>query len=113
MQSPFNGAEIGGHAAPISEATEPLDDDSILWEHVVEATFVVRQRFRYEYPGPIADLHHRLMIVPRERHGDQKRIATPRDARDAGADYIVVGRPIVEDADPAGAAQAILAELRG
>jgi orotidine-5'-phosphate decarboxylase len=44
-------------------------------------------------------------------HGDQKRIATPRDARDAGADYIVVGRPIIDDADPAGAAHAILADL--
>jgi orotidine-5'-phosphate decarboxylase len=46
-------------------------------------------------------------------HGDQRRVATPREAREAGADYIVVGRPIVEDADPAGAASAILAELRG
>ncbi len=44
-------------------------------------------------------------------HGDQRRIATPREARAAGADYIVVGRPIVEDADPAAAARAILAEL--
>jgi orotidine-5'-phosphate decarboxylase len=44
-------------------------------------------------------------------HGDQRRVATPREARDAGADYIVVGRPIVEDADPAAAAGAILAEL--
>jgi orotidine-5'-phosphate decarboxylase len=46
-------------------------------------------------------------------HGDQKRVASPRDARLAGADYIVVGRPIVEDAEPAGAAAAILAELQG
>lgn len=44
-------------------------------------------------------------------HGDQRRVATPRDAQAAGADYIVVGRPIVEDADPAGAARTILAEL--
>jgi orotidine-5'-phosphate decarboxylase len=44
-------------------------------------------------------------------HGDQRRVATPRDARLAGADYIVVGRPIVEDTDPAAAAQTILAEL--
>ena len=44
-------------------------------------------------------------------HGDQKRAATPRDARLAGVDYAVVGRPIVEDADPVGAARAILAEL--
>jgi orotidine-5'-phosphate decarboxylase len=45
-------------------------------------------------------------------HGDQKRVATPAEARAAGADYIVVGRPIVEDADPAAAAAAILADLR-
>jgi orotidine-5'-phosphate decarboxylase len=45
-------------------------------------------------------------------HGDQRRIATPRDARAARADYIVVGRPIVEDADPASAARAILADLQ-
>jgi orotidine-5'-phosphate decarboxylase len=44
-------------------------------------------------------------------HGDQRRVATPRDARVAGADYIVVGRPIVEDNDPAAAAQTILMEL--
>jgi orotidine-5'-phosphate decarboxylase len=44
-------------------------------------------------------------------HGDQRRIATPREAHAAGADYIVVGRPIVEDNDPAAAARAILADL--
>lgn len=46
-------------------------------------------------------------------HGDQKRIATPRDARIASADYVVVGRPIVEDDDPVAAARAILEELKG
>ncbi|GAC1573147.1 MAG: orotidine-5'-phosphate decarboxylase [Candidatus Elarobacter sp.] len=46
-------------------------------------------------------------------HGDQKRAATPHDARDAGVQYAVVGRPIVDDADPVGAARAILAELQG
>ncbi|HEY0613781.1 MAG TPA: orotidine-5'-phosphate decarboxylase [Candidatus Elarobacter sp.] len=46
-------------------------------------------------------------------HGDQKRAATPGDARDAGVDYAVVGRPIVDDADPLAAARAILAELQG
>lgn len=44
-------------------------------------------------------------------HGDQRRVATPRDARAAGADYVVVGRPIVDDLDPATAARAILDEL--
>ncbi len=46
-------------------------------------------------------------------HGDQKRAATPREAREAGVDYAVVGRPIVEDANPLEAARAILAELAG
>ena len=42
---------------------------------------------------------------------DQARIATPAIAVRAGADYLVVGRPITGAADPAAAAAAILAEL--
>jgi orotidine-5'-phosphate decarboxylase len=44
-------------------------------------------------------------------HGDQQRAETPRAAREAGADYVVVGRPIVADIDPRRAARAILTEL--
>lgn len=43
--------------------------------------------------------------------GDQKRIATPAAALSAGADYLVVGRPITQAARPAAAAEAILAEM--
>ncbi len=43
--------------------------------------------------------------------GDQKRIMTPAKAIAAGADYLVVGRPIVEAADPKAAADAIIAEI--
>ena len=43
--------------------------------------------------------------------GDQKRITTPADAIRAGADHLVVGRPITEAPDPAAAARAILAEI--
>jgi len=46
-----------------------------------------------------------------EAHGDQKRVATPAEAVCAGADYLVVGRPIVEALDPVAATQAILAEM--
>ncbi len=42
---------------------------------------------------------------------DQKRVMTPADAARAGSTYIVVGRPILQAADPADAARAILAEL--
>jgi orotidine-5'-phosphate decarboxylase len=43
--------------------------------------------------------------------GDQKRVMTPHDARGAGADLIVVGRPLRDAPDPAAAARAIVAEL--
>jgi len=46
-----------------------------------------------------------------ELHGDQKRVATPKDAVTAGADYLVVGRPIAEARDPGAATRAILAEM--
>jgi len=45
--------------------------------------------------------------------GDQKRIASPAEAVAAGADMIVVGRPIIAAAEPRQAALAILAELAG
>ena len=43
--------------------------------------------------------------------GDQKRIMTPAAAIAAGADYLVVGRPIVAARDPKAAAEAIVAEI--
>ncbi len=43
--------------------------------------------------------------------GDQKRIMTPAAAIAAGADYLVVGRPVVAAPDPKAAAEAIVAEI--
>jgi len=43
--------------------------------------------------------------------GDQKRIMTPAAAIAAGADYLVVGRPILAASDPHAAAQSIVAEI--
>jgi len=42
---------------------------------------------------------------------DQKRVVTPRDAIERGADYLVIGRPITAAADPAEAARRIADEL--
>ena len=59
-----------------------------------------------------------LIITPGVRPegaavGDQKRVMTPREARAAGADHVVVGRPIRDAADPAAMARQIAAELAG
>jgi orotidine-5'-phosphate decarboxylase len=45
--------------------------------------------------------------------GDQQRVMTPGEAARAGADFIVVGRPVLKASDPAAAAAAILAEMAG
>jgi orotidine-5'-phosphate decarboxylase len=43
---------------------------------------------------------------------DQERIMTPREAIEAGADFVVIGRPITKASDPKQAAEAITASLR-
>jgi len=45
--------------------------------------------------------------------GDQKRVMTPAQAMQAGADVLVIGRPITQAADPVAAAQAIWGDLAG
>jgi orotidine-5'-phosphate decarboxylase len=60
--------------------------------------------------------HQMMLVTPGIRpagsaSGDQKRIMTPSRAIAAGADYLVVGRPILEGADPKAAAEAIQAEI--
>jgi len=49
--------------------------------------------------------------LPDGKKADQKRIVTPREARDAGASVLVVGRPIRSESDPLAAARAIEATL--
>lgn len=59
-----------------------------------------------------------LIVVPGIRpagsdHMDQKRVATPSHAMRSGADYLVVGRPVTQAADPAAALRSVIAEVEG
>lgn len=69
------------------------------------------ERLRRNFgPGP-------LLITPGIRpaagkSGDQKRVATPTLATQAGSNFLVVGRPILEAEDPYAAAMSILTEMR-
>lgn len=74
-------------------------------------------------PREIAALRHALgpaleLVVPgirpaRAAAGDQKRVMTPAEAAKAGADVLVIGRPITGASDPAEAARRIRAEIAG
>lgn len=57
-----------------------------------------------------------LIVTPGVRpvgtaRNDQKRIDTPEQAVRAGADYVIVGRPITAANDPVGAAEAVIGEI--
>ena len=67
---------------------------------------VLRGRF-----GPHPILVTPGIRLPGEDAGDQKRVSTPAAAVKAGASFLVVGRPILEAANPAAAAKAILKDL--
>lgn len=96
-----------GEGDAVSRATEAIaaGADGV----VVSGTEVARVRRAL---GPDA-----VLIVPGIRPAgasldDQRRVLAPREAMDAGATRIVVGRPVTAAPDPAAAADAIVASLR-
>ena len=85
-----------------------LAQDSGLDGIVCSAQEIAHLRRRYG--------QHLVLMVPGIRpawttQDDQKRITTPAEAIDLGADYLVIGRPITRATDPAEAARRIGAEL--
>lgn len=50
-----------------------LDTPSLDLDAADRLTYVLRQRFRYDYDRPAYDLDHRLVVVPRPRHGSLRR----------------------------------------
>jgi orotidine-5'-phosphate decarboxylase len=94
-------------ASPASLAFEARDAGAagavVSGEDVSVVREVTGEEFCLVVPG----------IRPAGSNGqDQLRILTPEEALEAGADYLVIGRPITDSPDPAAAARSILATIR-
>jgi orotidine-5'-phosphate decarboxylase len=62
-------------------------------------------------PGVRPEVRGGSGTAPKRKKDDQERFATPAEAIRAGADYLVIGRPITAAPDPEAAARAILEEV--
>jgi orotidine-5'-phosphate decarboxylase len=69
------------------------------------------ERLRREAPSELICVTPGIRPVENKPDGDQKRVMTPAHAIRSGADYIVVGRPIRDAADPRNAALSIQQEI--
>ena len=77
---------------------------------------VISSPWEAEEIRALPEARDRLIVTPGVRpegasHGDQKRVATPKFAIEAGADHIVIGRPIWAAPSPKAAAQNVLSSL--
>ena len=76
-----------------------IDQQAVDWSRVRRGVYLLRQRLVYEYPGPIADLRQRLMLVPSDDHQSQRLLdytlevtaadAERRDERDGFGNRVV------------------------
>jgi transglutaminase-like putative cysteine protease len=64
-----------------------IDPATVDWPSARRASYLLRQTFRYEYPEPIQDLNHRLIVIPPERFGDQRRLRHTLSVGGDGATY--------------------------
>ena len=96
-------ASVEGHVLRLAEAAREAGLDGCVAspQEIRRIRVALGPRFAIVTPG----------IRPTTTEDDQKRVATPRAALMAGADYLVVGRPITGARDPKAAAAAIVAEL--
>lgn len=74
---------------------EGVDTSAVDWTRVRRGAYAIHQRITYRYEGPVRLLRQRLVVQPRERHGDQRRVsrhvavvdAAPRRMRAAPDDF--------------------------
>ena len=93
------------HAERLAKLTQQCSLDGVVCsaQEAVQFKSVLGQEFKLVTPG----------IRPEgSEAGDQRRIMTPQQAQQAGVDYMVIGRPVTQSADPSQTLRDILAGLR-
>jgi transglutaminase-like putative cysteine protease len=83
------GDELEGRDEPVD--ITGFDTSAVDWTRVRRSAYVIEQTITYRYEGPVRRLRQRLVVQPREHHGDQRRVsrrvevvdATPRHVRAA------------------------------
>lgn len=93
------------HAERLAKLTQQCGLDGVVCsaQEAVQFKSVLGQEFKLVTPG----------IRPEgSEAGDQRRIMTPQQAQQAGVDYMVIGRPVTQSADPSQTLRDILAGLR-
>jgi orotidine-5'-phosphate decarboxylase len=102
--SSLSGESLASPASLAFEARAAGADGAVVsGEDVSTVREVMGEEFCLVVPG----------VRPAGANGhDQVRILTPEQAKEAGADYLVIGRPITDSPDPAGAAKTILSTIR-
>lgn len=89
--NPIRGRSVAGrhdveqfmHDEFLESLPNSYDSDALIGAH--RATYVIHQTVAYEYALPVSDLRQRLMVMPRERHGDQQRVVHRFDVRTTGS----------------------------
>jgi orotidine-5'-phosphate decarboxylase len=131
MQAAVDAREGGLHILAVTVLTSSDDSDLVAAGYAYPVAELVARRAAQARdigvdglvcsPEEVANLRAVVgpkvaLVTPGIRpsgsdRGEQKRIATPTEAIAAGADYLVVGRPIIAASDPKAAAEAIIAEI--
>lgn len=62
---------------------DSVDPGSVDWTEVAESSYLIHRHMRYEYPTPIDDLKHHLVVFPPRSHGDQQRLSYRLDVSHA------------------------------
>ena len=98
-------ASVEGHVLRLAESARlaGLDGCVASPQEIRRIRLALGPRFAIVTPG--------IRPATAATEDDQKRVATPRAALEAGADFLVVGRPITAARDPKAAAAAIITEL--